>query len=218
MGLIVRLLVAFCVATVLTQTLLIGFFAARGTLTADNVTKIVALANGIDISSERLQRALQRSEPGEQPNFDDVLRERMLASTEMDLRLRSQRSFEDDLTRMLEELKVAEARFDQRREAFERRLEDVQRDAQEAGIQELRRTLQSLPPEQAKEQLLKFYDANRLDDVVNIVQGIPLDVRKDIMAEFAQADEAEKLYKILSWIGDGKPLSTYIDEAKQQGR
>lgn len=215
MGLIVRLLVAFCVATVLTQAILIGFFAARGTLTVDSITQMVALANGIDISGQRVQRALQQSDQREQPDFDDVLRQRTLASTEMDLRLRSQRSFEDELTRMLEELKVAEARFDQRREAFERRLVDVERDAQEAGLKELQRTLQALPAEQAKVQLLKFYDENRLDDVVNIVQGIPLDVRKDIMAEFVQADEAEKLYNILSWIGDGKPLSTYIDEAKQ---
>jgi hypothetical protein len=115
----------------------------------------------------------------------------------------------------LEELKAAEARFDLRREAFDRKLEDVQRNAQDAGIKELQRTLQSLPVEQAKVQLLKFYDAGQIDDVVNIIQGIPLDIRKDIMAEFVEPAEAEKLHDVLRRIGEGQPLSSFIDEAKQ---
>jgi hypothetical protein len=192
-----------------------GYFATRGTLNGDTVTKVVALVNGIDITGEKLRQVLSKSEQQEQPNFEEVLRQRILAGTEMELRLRSQQAYENELTGMLENLKASEARFDLRREAFERKLEDVQRDAQDAGIKELQRTLQSLPVDQAKVQLLKFYDAGQIDDVVNIIQGIPLDIRKDIMAEFVEPEEAEKLHDVLRRIGDGQPLSSFIDEAKK---
>lgn len=211
----IRLFAAFCVGTVLTQLIMLGYFATRGTLSGDTVTKVVALANGIDITGERLRQVLQKSEQKEQPDFEEVLRQRMLAGTEMELRLRSQQAYENELTRLLEELKAAEARFDLRRDAFDRKLEDVQRNAQDAGIKELQRTLQSLPVEQAKVQLLKFYDAGQIDDVVNIIQGIPLDIRKEIMAEFVEPAEAEKLHDLLRRIGEGQPLSSFIDEAKQ---
>lgn len=215
MGLMIRLFAAFCVGTILTQLIMLGYFATRGTLSGDTVTKVVALANGIDITGERLRQVLQKSEQKEQPDFEEVLRQRMLAGTEMELRLRSQQAYENELTRLLEELKAAEARFDLRRDAFDRKLEDVQRNAQDAGIKELQRTLQSLPVEQAKVQLLKFYDAGQIDDVVNIIQGIPLDIRKEIMAEFVEPAEAEKLHDLLRRIGEGQPLSSFIDEAKQ---
>jgi len=215
MGMMIRLFAAFCVATVLTQLIMLGYFAVRGTLNGDTVTKGVALVNGIDITGEKLRQVLQKSELKEQPNYEEVLRQRTLEGTEMELRLRSQQAYENELTRLLEELKAAEARFNVRREAFDRKLEDVQRNAEDAGIKELQRTLQSLPVEQAKVQLLKFYDAGQIDDVVNIIQGIPLDIRKDIMAEFIEPEEAEKLHDILRRIGDGQPLSSFIDEAKQ---
>jgi len=215
MGMMLRLFAAFCVGTFLTQLIMLGYFATRGTLNGDTVTKVVALVNGIDITGERLRQVLQKSEQTEQPNFEEVLRRRMLAGAEMELRLRSQQAYENELTRLLEELKTSEARFDQRREAFDRKLEDVQQNAQNAGIKDLQRTLQSLPVEQAKVQLLKFYDAGRIDDVVNIIQGIPLDIRKEIMAEFIDPEEAEKLHDVLSRIGDGQPLSSFIDAAKE---
>jgi hypothetical protein len=215
MALISRVAAAFCVGTVLTQCVLLGYFAVRGTLDTTTLTKVVALLNGIDITGERLRQIFQNSQHVEQPDFDDVLRARVLASTEMELRLRSQRYYEDELSRMLEEIKRSQARFDQRREAFERRLEDVQRNAQDAGLKELQRTLQSLPPEQAKDQLLKFYNDQRIDDVVNIIQGIPLDVRKEIMAEFTEPAEAEKLHEVLRRVGEGQPITSFIDQARK---
>jgi hypothetical protein len=215
MGMMVRLFAAFCVGTVLTQLIMLGYFATRGTLNGDTITKTVALVNGIDITGERLRQVMQKSEQSEQPDFEEVLRQRTLSGTEMELRLRSQQTYENELTRLLEDLKASEARFDLRREAFDRKLEDVKRNAQDEGIKELQKTLQSLPVEQAKTQLLKFYDAGQIDDVVNIIQGIPLDIRKDIMAEFVEPAEAEKLHDILRRIGNGQPLSSYVDEAKQ---
>ncbi|MEM7316946.1 MAG: hypothetical protein AAF497_27765, partial [Planctomycetota bacterium] len=114
---------AFCVATVITQMILFTYFLTRGTLNSDTLTQCIALMNGIDITGNRLQQVLRQSEDREQPDFDEILEARKMESLDMDMRLRSQNEFRDELTTMLAELRSERDRFDERRKAFDRRLE-----------------------------------------------------------------------------------------------
>lgn len=205
---------AFSVATVITQMILCGYFLTRGTINGDTATQVVALMNGIDISGNRLQQILRRSEDREQPDFDDILDARKMESLDMDMRLRSQNEFRDELSKMLADLRVQRERFDERRKSFDERLEEIKQGAQEEGIVELQRILQSLDAVQAKEQLLRMYDDERIDDVVNIVQAMSTEKRKDILAEFVNKDESVKLADILRRIGEGTPTTTLINQAR----
>ncbi|MGV3483617.1 MAG: hypothetical protein ACO1RT_04265 [Planctomycetaceae bacterium] len=214
MTMLLRVLGAFCIGTVITQLIMLGYFAVRGTLNAETTTKVVALLNGIDITGERLVRIMNKTTSNEQPDFDEILAARTMASLDMDLRLRSQKTFDDELNRQVNELREERTRFDQRREAFDRKLDEVRRGAQEEGLKEVQRTLQAIAADQAKDQLMKIYDDERIDDVVNIIQGIPIDKRKEILAEFTTPDEAEKLHVILQRIGDGLPTTQLIDQAR----
>jgi len=213
-AMLLRAFGAICIGTVLTQIILMGYFVWRGTFNADSGTKIIAMLNGIDISGEQLVRIMNRSDASEQPDFEEILEARTMSSLDMDLKLRSQRTFDDELTKKAVELREKEVRFDQRREAFDRKLEEVEKGAQEEGMKEVIRTLQSLASDQAKDQLMKIYADQEIDDVVNIIQGIPMNTRKDILAEFTTPDEAEKLHLILKRIGDGMPTTQLIDEAR----
>lgn len=213
MSRILRGLAAICLGTCLTQLVLLGYFAAQGSLNGDTATQMVALLNGIDISGRRLQQVLQQSQQQEQPDFEEILNARKMETLDMDLRLRSQNEFRDQLSSMLAELKLEQQRFDDRRAAFDRRLAKLREDATEEGLQEVQRTIQALEAEQAKVQLLKMFEDERIDDVVNIVQAMAIDKRKQILAEFTTAEEAEKLHEVLRRIGDGQPTTSLIDQA-----
>lgn len=208
-------LAAFCVATVLTQVILTGYLASRGALTAETMTKLLALVNGIDITGNRLQQILRESEDREQPDFDEILEARKLQSYDMDMRLRSQKEFRDELSIMLVELRTERDRFDERLNSFRQELEELRQGAQKEGLQDVQRTLQALDAVQAKEQLLIMYDDERIDDVVTIVQAMPIDKRKDILAEFVSKDEADKFAEILRRIREGMPTSSLIDKASE---
>lgn len=135
-----------------------------------------------------------------------------MESLDMDMRLRSQNEFRDDLSKMLAELRIERQRFDERRGEFDQKLAEIRQGAQEEGIQEVKRTLQSLDAVQAKDQLLRIYEDERIDDVVNIIQAMPIDKRKDILAEFVSKDEADKLADILRRIGEGIPTTSLINQ------
>ncbi|MFG0260828.1 MAG: hypothetical protein ACF788_00315 [Novipirellula sp. JB048] len=204
---------AFCIGTLLTQTILLGYFLSQGSLNGDTLTKVIALMNGIDISGKRLQQIMAEHDEREQPDFEEILQARKMESLEMDMRLRSQNQYRDELSKMELDLRERIRRFDERREAFNVKLERMEQGAKDKGLKEVQKTLQSLDAAQAKEQLLRIYDDDRLDDVVNIVQAMPIDKRKDILAEFVQPDEADKLAEILRRIGEGYPTTSLIDQA-----
>ena len=188
-------------------------FVSRGTISGDTLTQVVALLNGIDISGNRLRQIMRQSEDREQPDFDEILEARMMESLDMDMRLRSQKEFRDDLGKMLAEHTEEKDRFDQRLNAFDKRLKELQEGAKDKGLREVQKTIQLLEPEQAKNQLLIIYDDERIDEVVNIVQAMAADKRKDILAEFQTAEEEAKLAEILRRVSEGLTTTALINEA-----
>ncbi len=205
---------AFCVATVITQTILLGYFLAQGTINEHTLTKVVALFNGIDISGDRLQQILRESEDREQPDFEEILDARKMESLDMDMRRRSQDEYREAQTKREAALRLEEERLDSISQAFDRRLEETMQGAQEEGMRELQRIVQSFDAVQAKEQLLIMYEDERIDVVVNIVQAMSTEKRKDILAEFVSEDEKDKLAEILRRIGEGTSTMSLINQAR----
>lgn len=212
---VLRLFAALCVATVLTQLVITTVYAVRGTLNPDSATQIVGLLNGIDMSAERIRVAMVDSETTQQPSYEEVLRERAIEGLDMDLRLSSQAKYREELEMMLANLREERDRFDLRREEFQEELKRIKEGAQKDGMRELQKTLQAMDPEQAKEQLVRMYEDDRIEDIVNIIQATALDKRTDILAEFVSEQEAALLEEILRRIGQGEPMATVIDRAGQ---
>lgn len=206
---------AICVATVLTQILLAGYFAAKGTLGIDTATQVVALLNGIDITGARLRRILSEETDREQPDFDEILAARKMESYDMDLRLQSQETLRAELMRLQTQLKEDRERLDRRLGSFRSELASMEQEAIQKGLRDAGRAIQVLESEAAKDQLLIMFDEERVDEVVTIIQAMPLDKRRDILAEFTSAEEKLKLAELLRLISLGRPTTALIDAAKE---
>ena len=213
---LLRIAGLFCIATVLTQLVLSIYFAGRGTLSGETATQTVALLNGIDITGNRLQEIMRRSEDREQPDFEEILQARKLDSYDLDLRRQSQQMFADELTLMLAELRQDRDRLDQRLTSFRRELSEIRQDALNQGLRDAGRAIQVLDPEAAKDQLLIMFDEERKDDVVTIVQAMTQDKRRDILAEFQSEPEKEVLAELLRLISEGRPTTSLIDQANDR--
>ena len=212
-----KLASGFCVATVLTQFLVILVLAGRGNLDGDSAVKMVALANGIDITGDRLKAVLESAKQMEVPSFDEVLKQRSSDSLDMTLMLQNQANYYEQLQVMLRELQEKEKRFDARRNAFNEKLNELDKGVRDEGMRELQRTLEVLEPEKAKTQLLMMFDEGEMDKIVNIVQSMSPEKRKRIFNEFAGPDDEKKLGEILRRIGEGEPEKSLIDNARNDG-
>ena len=204
---LIRWFAAFCVATMIFQFVLLGYLVTRGTLNGPTVTKVVALANGIDITGDRLEDILRRNQHQEQPDFDEILESRKLEGLDMDMQRRSLVALKDDIGSEWAMTQQERQRLDDRLASFDKKEKETLALAQQEGVKQVQRTLQTLDAVQAKDQLLRIYDDKRIDEVVNIIQAMPTDKRKDILGEFVTPEEADKLHEILSRIGSGgKPM------------
>ncbi|MEM9826107.1 MAG: hypothetical protein AAF958_05935 [Planctomycetota bacterium] len=203
-----------CVATLLTQIILLGYFASKGTLSGKTITQVLALMNGIDITGGRLQAIMQQSEDREEPNFEEILQARKLESYDMDLRMSSQKMFDEELRIMLADLREDRDRLNQRLDAFRKELGEIEQEALDDGLRNAARMIQSLEPAMAKEQLLIMLNDKRENDVITIIKAMPPDLRRDILAEFDGNKDQETLAEIFRLIAEGRPTTTLIDQAR----
>lgn len=214
MKLVLRLFVAFCVATVLAQLIIVTLAGIRGNLSGTTFTQIVALLNGIDISGERLQRLLDKNQETPVPTYEEVVERRAQNNLNLDMRERSIQLSIEQLQAMQAKLELDSTNFDNRKDAFYAKLDKLTEGLGSESLLEVQRTIESLDAEQAKDLLLKMYDAKQMSDVVAIVKGMQADKRKKILGEFAQPEELEKLYEILAALRQGEPTTSLIKEAR----
>ena len=213
---LLRLFGAFCVATILAQCIVLGLSAYRGNLNGDTILQGFALLNGIDITGKRLEDAIRNGREAPMPSYDDVTKERAQKSLNLDMRERSIKLAKDQLEAKHRELQLAIVNFDNRKDAFYSKLDELNKGIEDSSLKDVRRTLESLPPEQSKDQLLKLIKDGQLTDVVAIVKGMPADKSKKILGEFLETEESEKLYEILRELRKGEPTKSLIDQARNQ--
>ena len=216
MKMLLRLFGAFCVATILAQCIVLGLSAYRGNLNGDTILQGFALLNGIDITGKRLEDAIRNGREAPIPSYDDVTKERAQKSLNLDMRERSIKLAKDQLEAKHRELQLEITNFDNRKDAFYSKLDELNKGIEDSSLKDVRRTLESLPPEQSKDQLLKLIKDGQMTDVVAIVKGMPADKSKKILGEFLETEESEKLYEILRELRKGEPTKSLIDQARNQ--
>jgi hypothetical protein len=216
MKFLLQLFGAFCVATVLAQGIVLGLSAYRGNLDGDTLLQGFALLNGIDITGKRLEEAMRNGRESPIPSYDDVTKERAQKSLNLDMRERSIKLAKEQVDAKQRELQMEITNFDNRKDAFYSKLDEMSKGIEDTSLKDVRRTLESLPPEQAKDQLLKLIKDSQLADVVAIVKGMPADKSKKILGEFLEPEESAKLYEILRELRKGEPTKSLLDKARNE--
>ncbi len=215
MQLVFKLFVAFCVATILAQAIILAMVGISGNLNQETLFRGVALLNGIDISGERLQSMLEsyRSEPI--PTYEEVREERAKRNLDLQMREESVSRMRRDVDEKYAALTASEASFDKRLTEFYEMLDREKANLLSQSLQEVKRTLEAIAPDQAKDQLLKLYKQGQREDVVAILKGMPMDKRRKIVGEFVGPEEADQLNEILRMILEGEPTASLLDDARQ---
>ena len=216
MKFLLQLFGAFCVATVLAQCIVLGLSAYRGNLDGDTILQGFALLNGIDITGKRLEEAVRNGRESPIPSYEDVTKERAQKSLNLDMRERSIKLAKEQVEAKQRELQIEITNFDNRKDAFYAKLDEMSKGIDDTSLKDVRRTLESLPPEQSKDQLLKLIKDGQLADVVAIVKGMPADKSKKILGEFLEPEESEKLYEILRELRKGEPTKSLLDKARNE--
>lgn len=215
--------VAFCIGTTISLVVLLAMLWLKGAASGDRLMALLAALNGIAV--ERPALAATGTEPvnGEQVSLDDVMKQRLLASLDLDLRESAVDKSLGDLRNLETQIKTESKRLDTWKISFDKRLQELETKAADTALLEIQQTLEVMQPKQAKDQIVRVLESppatatdRPLQDVVTILKTMPLDKRKKILSEFKTPQELESLEIILREIRLGMPDSELIRDTRSQ--
>jgi hypothetical protein len=196
-------LCALCLATLLSEGVLLGLAWQRGWLRPDRIQRAKEAFYGIQRREIRTRLTSNKSQSGAQPSDQDFTQRAMRVS---DLPLRSDISRRDSIEFGVERnsLQIDHSRYEQTRIGFDRALDgDIQR-LETAAIDAVQSLLEQLPPRGAKEHLMLMLTApgdndpkQSLDDVVKVMRRLAPDRRRKIFSEFQTPEESAQVEAML---------------------
>ena len=211
---LVGLFLWFCAASVLAQICIVGLAAVNGNFNRRTLSQVIALMNGIDIQTKRLETALITARDTPVPSYEEVLNAKTNAELQLNSRTRALDRLQRQLGDQQRELQEKIEDFDERRIQFELKLEQLRTGSQNNSLKETQSILENMAPEAAKKQLVLMFLKDELSDVVSIIRGFPPDKQKKVLAEFAETADEEMLAKVLAEIRRAGPNNP-IDEASK---
>lgn len=213
---VAAIIAAVCVATVIAEGLLLAYLRSHGKLDEHTVQKLVAVANGVEITPSRAARAADAADAArEQASLEDVARERALKSR--DLELREQALNDSAVIVKTEYAKLVDEkdRYERIKAAFRAQLDELRTGSLAENRETARAILENMKAKQAKDQLLRMVKEGEMKDVIKILALMPGAKRKKILDEFKTDDESKTLAEILKQIREGVPETNLVDEAEQ---
>ncbi len=214
-----------CVGTVAVETVCVSVLWSDGRLSTEKIMNMVAIGYGVDEQSLEESDSMPKLTDIVQPSFEETLAGRKRIRLDFDLREMAIDKSSISLRFFKSLLDEEKEQYDETRRQFEMRRQILQGAANDEALLEVQRTLVSLPPRQAKDQILRMLDDDAIknddramNDLVTMIKFMPIDARKKILAEFKSDVEQQRLGDILQKIRQGAPHVDLIRKTREQLR
>jgi hypothetical protein len=214
------LITALGLGTLISVLVIAGMLWGKGVLTDERLLGMFAALQGIKTSPPPASAA--RETDAEQASIEQVLSSRMKASLDLDLRESAIDKALGDLRTIETSLQLETKRLDNWKQSFDKRLADLQNAAADSSLREVQQTLETIKPQQAKEQLVKMLEDPKsptddpMEAIVRILKAMPLDKRKKILEQFKTPEDNKILAEILRVIRLGGSDSELLRDTRSQ--
>ena len=190
----------------------------KGALDQGRIYRVLAALHGIDVVTMQQNIVSQAAETDvEQPSYEDRLEALALNNLDLDLRESAIENAWQDMNRLQTEVAKDRSRFEEMKDSYDAKLQQLADEEAATSLLELQRTLEAMKPDQAKQQIMKIIqDQGGMDDVVTIFKKMSLDKRKKLIAEFKQGTDCQVLYDILNNIRLGEPMASQTKKTQEE--
>jgi hypothetical protein len=223
MGKIINLLISivafFCVATVITLALILGYLWHTELLNDEKVFRIFALLHEVDLQ-KIAQSQVERSNevPAEEPSINDVLHHQQVQDRNYEVKLLALQRGKQDYYHRFQELQKETERYDRLARDWQSRLKQETELRNEENIATVVSQLEQVPPEIGKEELLRWINKGRMDDAIVLMSKMSETKLGKILKTFETDAELDTLHEIHERIigggGEAEQLQKALDELK----
>lgn len=211
------LMVYFCIATIITQVILLCYVAATWQLNGTKAVRMLAIARGIDLFEMQKEIDQERDKlSAEQVSYNEILQARALNVHYLQLREQALKDGLGQLQFKQRNLLEEKGRFEQIVTVFQEKLDSVESGAIAGGMDAVRAPLEAIKPTQAKQLLVEMIDDGEMDVVVSLLSAMPNSKCAKIMSEFKGPEEIAQLNEILGLMRQGVPIASLVQETEEQ--
>ncbi len=213
-GAFARTVLLFLGATGLAVLLMAGYLVSQGKLSKEKVARMLAVAYDLELPPPKVQE-----DPlGPGPSLEELEKARAVRLRTLELR---QNALDQQALRL--QVKFQQLREDQEAQrraskAFQQQLQQWESGQKAEAVAEAVALLGSLKPAQAKDQLLRAWNDDNQDWVVEVLRRLPPAKRAKIVVSFKTEEEAATLYQIIEKLRSGQRDQQLAEEIRQLAR
>lgn len=202
----------FCIATLLSEGLALGYLWYRGQLNAEVVKDLRLVLTG---QTDEVFKDVEVVQPVP-PSRDDVARTRSMRILDLTAREEELSILKAMITQETTELLAQRTAFDKKKEEFDAQLKAVGEQMNAEAVEQTRGILTAMASSEAVESLMQL----PLDAAVTLLKGMPEKTIAKILQEF-EADPADPARtqrgrEIFEAISRGEPNSKVVRTAAEQ--
>ena len=214
------------VATVLSTLLWVGYLWQTERLTDERMFRIVAMLHGVE-TGEKIEpkETPDDDSPKEEPSLEEERRQRHLVLRNYEARQESLDRGKSEFDHSLGQLVEQRDRVDQMATELRKRIDQVSTETIGEGVRNVVRDLKEAKPEKGKELLLLILASGgtepeakqaALDQVIEIINTMPVDTWSGILNKFDGPAEMDQLHQIQAQQLEGGEKRRVLQEALGQ--
>ena len=195
--LVMGLVAYFCVATVITAALIVGYMWHTDHLNNEKMFRLVAVVQDVDL--EEIAKAEEKpadAVPPAEPSLNEVMHGQQVQDRNFEVKQlalqRGKREYDASLQLLIEKTD----RYDRLAQDWQSRLKQEQELKTQENLAKVVSQLEQVSPEVGKDQLMRWIDEQKMDDAILLMNKMAESKLAKILKTFETPEELGKLHEI----------------------
>jgi hypothetical protein len=213
-NILLTLIAYFCVATVITLVLILGYMWQTDRLNDEKVFRIVALLHDVDL--QQIAQAQVKTDdevPPEEPSINKVLHEQHVRDRNFEVKMLALQRGKQDYDHSYQELKKEIDRYDRLAQDWQSRLKQQEELTNQQNVAKVVSQLEQVSPEVGKAELLRWINEGRMDDAIVLMSKMSEKKLGKILKTFETDTELDTLHEIHEHIIGGSRETEQLEKA-----
>jgi len=200
----------FCVATILSELVGLGFLWQRGQLTSETIAEFRVLLSGqyADLSES------EQDEETYYPSIGDIVKQRSISVMDFNNREKELKSLKSLVDESAMNFSKQQAELERKKTEFDKRLAMLDEQIVSEGAEQARGVLVKLTPSDAVLYLMEL----ELQENIVLLKGMPEKKIAESLEQFLKGDQKQvkRGNEIFEALNRGEPKKSLIDQTQNQ--
>jgi hypothetical protein len=206
-----------CTATVLTAVVGILYLWKTDRLNDEKMFRMVALFHDIDLHElAEAQRKTADEVPPEEASLEEGLRRQQVMDRHFEIKLLALRKGRQEYDQRWQQINSLIERQDRMTQDFQTRLAEQEELKSQENLATVVGHLEMLQPSQAKEELIRWIDEDRMNDAILLMSKMSEKKLRSILKSFQTPKELTTLYQIHQRIIDSHDKASTVKDALEE--